>query len=322
MAQWSVNPITPLANGGTTFDFTAYYNQDLEIIPDRLSGVAGVSWRYIESDSTTGNFISLGFPFDETASILSVGQYRVGVVYQLVKNQLSLYGMQSTISSSNGTNLGTNGLPLPAAQGLGSEAGIKADILDGKLTSTASVYDIEKTNVAVVTSYTSSGVPLYALYGKTIQKGWDTDVTYMPMPDLQLVATFQQGSVETQAGLPVANAYRGMWSIFGKYIFPKSSALSGLQIGGGPSEIHGLLEGVSGTLTPAQTSTLVGGAYIQAKAAVLANVFANYAINRHWTVSVTVDNILNENFVQGAQNSEYVDPSPPLTVSARIAFKY
>ena len=329
-STWTIDPTNPFVdsaygNSDNTLALDAYYQQEISVIPDRLSLVGTLTWRLLETttlQSGSGNDNSNHPTLDQT---LSTYLYRAGAVLQIIPRQLAVYGLVSTNTASNGTAVDINGNPLGPQQGKGTEVGLKTNLLGGRLTSTTAIYRIALSNVAVEQGVNPlTGVFYSAALAGTVQKGWDTDVEFKATKNLQFIGTFYHGTVEDQTGQPVDNSIRGTWSLFGKYDFDRSTELRGLTIGGGASEKTGWFQSTEGTFTmsPQQEAGLTANGLIRARPAVLVNVFARYRFLKHWTVNLGVDNVLNKNYATGSEDAIFVDPSPPRDFSARLTFSF
>ena len=70
------------------------------------------------------------------------------------------------------------------------------------------------------------------------------------------------------------------------------------------------------------SSTETVPAYIKLQTGTEVEAFLEYRINRHWSVTVNCDNILNEAYVVNNQTPLFNDPSSPTTFSFSTTFKY
>ena len=95
--------------------------------------------------------------------------------------------------------------------------------------------------------------------------------------------------------------------------------LNGLAFGGGFNRLGGRWVTPSGVLI--DTATGVPN-FIKLSTGTDVAAFAEYRVNKHWSVSVHVDNILNEAYVINYQTPLFADPSTPTTFSFETTFKY
>jgi iron complex outermembrane receptor protein len=129
---------------------------------------------YPAQDSTVG-------AFDQTA--LSP---KFGLVYQVVKNQVSLFAnYMNGFENVGGTDFyGNTFKPQQANQW---EAGIKLDALNNKLNATLSYYDISVTNML---RDDTDNATFSLQDGTQVSKGFEAEVIANPIPGLNIVAGY------------------------------------------------------------------------------------------------------------------------------------
>ncbi len=306
--------IPPANPGGRSAgnDLIAYIQQQMDVIPDRLSLVTG--WSYWGRQATSIPNPALPRPVPSTFSRSSGTLHRYGVVGYITK-EISLYALESTVLQPNVFGIQANGTPLPNQLGKGQEVGIKTALFDGRISSTLSFFDIGLSNQSSFGGVLPDGRSYQNLIGSTSQKGWDVDLALKLLPNWQVVATYFRGDIKTATGAPVSLSYKSSWSVFTRYDFTRD-AFKGLSIGGGATAKGGYIVGSSGLTLPTPA------AFINVKDGTLVNVFANYAINRHWSVRVNVENALDETFPAGMQAAWLVDPSNPRTFAFSSTYKF
>jgi outer membrane receptor for ferric coprogen and ferric-rhodotorulic acid len=200
--------------------------------------------------------------------------------------------------------------------GKGQEAGFKTAFFDGRISSTFSVFRLELTNQSFFAGIRPDGISYFAPIGTTLQKGYDFDLAYSPLPGLQFIGTYYHGSVKDQAGNDVANSYTEQVSLVGRYEF-QTGSLKGFSVGAGYVRISGRKLAVGSYVTG-----IPGLTFIVPEPGDLVNLFASYKINNHWFVRGNIDNLLDEAYALGAQNAYFVDPSPPRTISLSATYRF
>lgn len=306
---------TPPANPGArtkVIRSNTYFQQTIDVIPDRLSLVGGVSYTALENNANANIAIR---PATTTVTTLSETLHRYGAVLNITK-EVALYALESTTVLPPGTGRLQNGGFLPPQEGEGRELGVKTSFFDGRISSTFSVFKIELTNQAVFAGIDASGISYFVPIGSTTQEGWDADLAVKPLVNWQIVGTFFDGKVEDQNGGPVANTYKQMFSVFTRYDF--LNGLKGLSIGGGVTRISGRLLNNQGVIFPPGQSK----PFIELEPGTLVNAFVSYKHGKHWTFRAAVDNLLDEAYAVGAQGPNFVDPSPPRTLSLAATYKF
>ena len=295
----------------TTYRGNAYIQQTIEVIPNRLTLVGGITYSKIKINSITNTATqALGLPINGHANL-----HRYGVVFNVTKDAV-LYAMESTTfapTSNRDVNLNT----LPAVNGTGKEVGFKTAFLDGRISSTFSVFNLELTNQSFFAGVRPDGISYFAPIGSTTQKGYDFDLAYNPVPGLQFIGTYYNGKVRDQAGGPVANSYSNQVSLVGRYEV-QGDKFRGLSFGAGYSRIGGRKLSTGA----AYVSGIPGLNFVTPEAGNLINVFASYKVTSHVLIRLNIDNLLDEAYALGAQNAYFVDPSPPRTVSSSITYRF
>jgi len=160
---------------------------------------------------------------------------RVGIVYQPIE-PISIYASfsQSFVPQSGIT---INGGALGPEKGDQIEVGIKADLIPDQLSLTASLFNINKRNVA--TSDPNNPNADYQLQtGRQQVRGGEVDVTGTVLPGWQVVASFSylDARIAEDETLQVGNRLTGVPTLSGAfwttYDF-QTAMLKGFRIGGG-----------------------------------------------------------------------------------------
>lgn len=300
---------------------TYYYQHQIELLPERLTVVAGTAYAALQTNDVP-NVASRNTAGGTRIVNYEEWLHRYGVVFNLTK-ELSLYAMDSTTFApqNNSNTRDINGELLPAQNGKGREVGLKTAFFNGKLSSTVSYFDMSLTNVAVLVTVPVSPITGQAYFvpvGEQIQKGWDATIAYAPTPEWQILANAYKGTVKDQNGKTVDNTYTSLISFFTRYEFRNGRA-AGLTIGGGGSKTNGNIFTAASSIidengAPVTTITLESVWNL--------NMFASYKFNKHWTVRLNVENVLDKAFALGAQHPRLVDPSPPRTFQVSGIYRF
>jgi len=322
------------ANPGSrakTYRDNIYYQHQLDIIPNRLSLVAGFTFADIESVNDLN--LALNAPYG-TQPILPVATttpaatatdlpgsawlHRLGVVLHVTKD-ISLYGLEATIFTP-GTGVDYSNNRLPNVTGKGDEVGFKTALWDGRLTSTISAFKQQLTNQAIIgVGLNPFGLGYYIPIGSTTTRGWDSNVALALVPGWQVILTTYRGTVRDQAGNPVSATYGDSWSLFTRYDFARDTALKGLTIGGGASRMGNRFMTTSGMTFP---TGWVKPSLIKVQQATWMSAFAAYQFNSHWSARVNVSNLLDKQYPMGLQSGLTVDPAPPRTFVGTVSFSF
>lgn len=187
--NFTIEKVSPLFASATFVNYTrvkdntySAYVSDVFNITDQLLAMASLrvdryqarGAYYPAQDSTVG-------AFDQTA--LSP---KFGLVYQVVKNQVSLFAnYMNGFENQNGTDY--NGNTFKPQQANQWEAGIKLDALNNKLNATLSYYDISVTNML---RDDPDNVNFSLQDGTQASKGFEAEVIANPLPGLNIVAGY------------------------------------------------------------------------------------------------------------------------------------
>ncbi|QES89453.1 TonB-dependent siderophore receptor [Rhizosphaericola mali] len=180
------------------------YVQDVLNITDRLIAMASVRWDYYDYKGQK-SVITAQYSGGYHQGALSP---KFGLVYQLVKDQLSLFG--------NYMNGFSNVAPVQQPDGSTSvfkpehanqwETGIKANTLNGKLSGSVSYYDIQVNNVV------RSDAPARPQYqvqnGTQFSKGIEAQLTANPIAGLNIILGYAYNDSKYKNIDSTLNGYR------------------------------------------------------------------------------------------------------------------
>jgi outer membrane receptor for ferric coprogen and ferric-rhodotorulic acid len=302
----------------------AYFMQTADLIPDRLTAVAGVTYSNVENVTDTD--LSKRNPYTAINSNAHELLHRVALVGYLTKDITVYASDSSTFNPAVGVDV--NNAPLPSVLGKAKEVGFKTSFWDGKLSTSVALYSMSLTNQAILAAYPAlnvAGLNYYIPVGTTDSKGWDFSLTMNLVPGWQLVATGYRGTVHDQNGNPLPATVENSWSVFTRYDFNQQSGLKGFSIGGGAAKAGGKWFTMAGMILPggaAPTKNSSGNAVFKLKQEVLLNLFANYQMNRRWSLRLDCENVLDSSYAIGAQGVGLVDSVNPRTFSIQSTYKY
>jgi iron complex outermembrane receptor protein len=300
-----------------TWVSSIYWQHSIEVIPNWLELIAAGTLSAIETESVTNIGVD---PY--TAVIVSKHQWlhRYAAVLHLGKS-VSLYALDATTftPAGSGQTLET-GVTAPNLVGTGTEVGVKTNFLGGRFSGEAAVFKFSLTNVDVIGGNFPNGATYVVPIGETVTEGFDGDIAFTLVPGWQLVGSFYDGN-ETNALTHslVAQTFRNSWAFFTRYDFAHGP-LRGLGFGGGVTHIGGRMVADTGITDYAPGFPATG--LIEAQEAALANGFVVYKPDKHWTIQVNCDNILNQAYPLGVQTASEVDPSPPMTWIVEVGYKF
>lgn len=278
------------------------YVSDVINVTDQLLAMASLRVDYYQArgayypanDSTAG-------AFNQTA--LSP---KFGLVYQVVKNQVSLFAnYMNGFENLSGTDF--NGNTFKPQQANQWEAGIKLDALNNKLNATLSYYDISVTNMLRDDPDHTN----FSLQdGTQVSKGFEAEVIANPIPGLNVVAGYaynesklEKANKSIEGLRPASAGPEKMANLWISYRFVKGNVKGlGFAFGGNyGSESY-------------QTNTQAFVFTIPSYTVLDASVFYDRPVFR---IGLKVDNVTNEKYWSNrlaAQN--------PTRVTANLTYKF
>jgi len=242
----------------------------------------------------------------------------VGLVYDLVPD-VSLYASYTEIFNPQNYKDRNDNLLAPV-QGSNLEAGLKAQLFDGRAMATAAVFEAKQDNYAVLdTTQPPNSLPdgssAYVGVNGTKSRGWEVDFNGELLPGWTLNAGYTHVKV-TRA--PTDAIYANLpedylqlstqWRLPGRW--------ERLSLGGGvswQSKVQGFnidRPNGDGTTTPV---TVTQGAYT------LVHLNANLRINAQWTATLSVRNALDKTYWA---NLDYNNYGEPRFVSASLRWRF
>ncbi|MDM9382405.1 TonB-dependent siderophore receptor [Chlorogloeopsis sp. ULAP01] len=231
---------------------------------------------------------------------------RVGIVYQLIK-PISLYASYSTSFVPNNNNATADGEPLEPTRGTQYEIGVKAELFDGKLSTTLAAYDITKTNVATVDPNDDN---FSIAVGEVKSRGIELDIVGEITPGWKIIASgylndafvSEDNSIPTGTRLENA-AYNGA-SLWTTYEFQKGS-LQGLALSAGLFYV--------GDRIANQSDPFTIPSYVRTDAAI--------AYRRdNWQAAINFKNIFNTRYYD--TNGYLIFPQAPFTVLGTLSVSF
>ncbi|NEQ42349.1 MAG: TonB-dependent siderophore receptor [Leptolyngbya sp. SIOISBB] len=163
-------------------DNLGVYVQDQITLFDNLFLLAGIRYDTVTQDSEN---------FDQNTSDSQSDDAftpRIGLVYQPIE-EISLYGSYSTSFSPNGGTTRSGDL-LDPEEGEQFEVGVRAEVLDGRLSANLALFNITKQNVATADPDALPGDNFVVATGEQRSQGVELDVIGEIMPGWNIVANY------------------------------------------------------------------------------------------------------------------------------------
>jgi iron complex outermembrane receptor protein len=283
-----------------------YVQDQLSLLDDgRLKLLLGGRFDYVHQESTTD-----GTAARDVHDSAVTG--RVGALYQFNK-QFAGYASisQSFLPQSTGT-LDASGTPLDPEEGLQYEIGVKAGFFDDRLTATAALFEIEKSNVAV-----SDSTNTFSLPGVEQQsRGFEFDVSGELTQRLRVIANYAYIETETLAN-------------------PTTPSAVGRRLGGVPEQkarlwlAYEIEQGAPlGGLGFGAGARYVGSSSAQFANSIRLDPYTVFdaAIWYRWNSSVkaglNIYNLLDHDYILRASDRSIAHPGAPLTAIASLSVQF
>jgi len=214
-------------NGLTTnHAFATGFQDNVSFFHDKVILVGGA--RYDRVDSTTEAYASApsiasrSFVVDPASTRRLVNQQWTSKYGAVVKPRpgLSIFGQVAETYIPVNTLSPITGRKYPNQLGSTDEIGVKLDFLGGKLIATASVFDMELTNVLIQVNNPPElgGGFILVPAGTQTADGWETDIAWEPTPGLYLMLGYSDIDSRNETGL-VFGMTKPAWSLLAKYSF-------------------------------------------------------------------------------------------------------
>ncbi len=283
------------ANETTRDSFAFGAQESMKLFKERVILMGGA--RYDWARSTTANFLAGGVVGPAPTNNHWTTTYGV-VVKPFKDREVSLFYNAGQTFAPTGGGVDSLGQVIPNRETKGSEGGIKGELLNGRLITTASVFEydtspyLQTINIINPDGTFQSGT---ALGGKQTIKGWEIDTAFTVLGNLSVIAGIGETESKLQDGTianntPLGVQYRG----FAKYDF-RSGPVSGLSLGLGYSYVADRYVDATNTLKMQDYYTV--------------QLLASYRLNRHWQMQLNVYNLFDEAYsASAAANRAFITP--------------
>lgn len=315
----------PQMAGGhaTTWNGGFYWQHTIDVIPRWLSLTGGWSWISVVTDNVSNILV---VPWQPIELHSDQWVHRLAAAFYPLGNQdLMIYALNATNFSPNATvTYLANGTFAPPQQGKDTEVGMKTAFLGGRLSSDFSWFHMETTNIAQLAGIFPNGTTYDALTGLGVEEGVDGDLALTLTPGWQLVGSFYSGHDVGTNGLPVAGTWQDSWGFLTRYHFGRYTPLPGLSVGVGLNRIGGRWVSTSGMIgaTAFETPYTQQTGLMKAEDGTMGNAFADYQLNPHILLGVSVENLLNEDWPLYTSTNYLIDPAPPRLYTFKFTYKY
>jgi iron complex outermembrane receptor protein len=282
--------------------YSAYVSDVLNITPTLSTMVSLRIDHFVNKDNEESNQTALSPKF--------------GIVYQPLKDQLSIFanymnGFSNVAPRTEGSGSDIAVRSFDPEQANQWEAGVKTDLLDGKVSATLSYYDIQVSNVV---RQDPTRVNYYVQDGENYSKGVEFSLITAPLPGLNVIAGYSYNdskitktdSEDYIGRRPESAGAQHMGNLWISYRL-REGALQGLgfAVGGNYSSEYAILD-------RATTGTFKLPSYTLLNAALSYNTDA-------FRIAFKLDNLTDKEYYTGWST---INPQKPRSFTTSISFRF
>jgi iron complex outermembrane receptor protein len=273
--------------------------QDQIAFTDQLRGLVGVRYEHLEQRVED---FTLGATRQQRHDPLT---YRAGLLYQF-NEQFGVFANASTSFKPN-TGLDVRGATFKPEQGLGFETGIKAQLLDDRLSATVAVFSIDKRNVLALDPASDRNRAV----GKARSQGLDLQFSGQLSDALRVVGAYAyidakvtQGDRAIPTGSRILGVARHSGSLLAVHEF-QEGPLRGSDVGAAFSFVGDRLGEAGGSFELPAYHTV--------------DLLAHYKASDSVTLGFNLNNVFDERYYERAYSDEWALPGAPRNVTVSLA---
>lgn len=233
-----------------------------------------------------------------------------GVVYDIT-DSLSAYASYTSIFAPQ-TKRSQDGAWLSPVTGKNYETGLKADWMDGRLTTNVAIFRIEQENAAEAISgefVNGSSEQAYRATKGAVSKGAEFEVNGAVTDNLQLTFSATRYVARDTDGRFNSYAPQTQLKLFSRYRLP---VLPELTVGGGLNWQNRVYKDVTGP--DGETQRLYQGSYP------LVDLFAQYQLTKQLAVQANISNLFDREYYSYLDDSAVYGEPRNLSVSMSYTF--
>jgi iron complex outermembrane receptor protein len=273
--------------------------QDQIAFTERLRGLLGVRYEHLEQRLED---FTLGATRQQRHDPLT---YRAGLLYQFSESVGVFANVSTSFKPNNG--LGTGGATFKPEQGLGIETGVKAQLLDDRLSATLAVFSIDKRNVLALDPDSDRNRAV----GKARSQGLDLQFSGQLSDALRVIGAY---------------AYIDAQVTEGDRAIPTGSRILGVaRHSGSLLAVHEFQQGRLRGSDVGAAFTYVGdrlgeaGSSFELPAYHTVDLLAHYKASDTVTLGLNLNNIFDERYYERAYSDDWVMPGAPRNFTVSVA---
>lgn len=267
-------------------------------LADPLSLILGARYTQYSTDGSSGEM--------RKYNVTPYG----GLVYDLSES-LSAYASYTSIFAPQ-TKRSADGAWLSPVTGKNYETGLKADWMNGRLTTNFAIFRIEQENASEAVDGVFVGNSSEQAYRATkgaVSKGAEFEVNGAVTDNLQLTFSATRYVANDNEGRYNSFAPRTQFKLFSRYRVPE---LQDLTLGGGINWQNRVYQDVSGP--DGETKRLYQGSYP------LVDLFARYQVTKQLAVQANINNLFDREYYSYLDSSAVWGEPRNMSVSVNYSF--
>lgn len=310
-------------------DQQIYINQTLGFFNERLLLTAGVSrdWYFSE------NFDKLRparFHAAPEATLPSGG-----VVFKITPELAAYYGYSKQTTAvnpnistrpSDGTFFNSNAFNTQTS--VQHEFGLRARLLDNRLTTSLAYFDIKQNNFSIPNPANSANpVPsplLPPLFFDRVAHGVELEFNFAVNANLSLVGNGTVMKNRDANDMPFRGTAEKSGAFWVNYSFGKTGSLAGFSMGIGADYLSKRAGDNAGgaTLNSTPTNVIRIQPTFWLPARTLVNANLTYRIDEHWRTQLNIDNLLNKDYMQSSTGRQNVWVGTPFNARLTVTYNF
>ncbi|BAV08929.1 iron complex outermembrane recepter protein [Filimonas lacunae] len=281
--------------------YGAYFSDVINIL-ENLNVMIGGRLDKVDSRGTT-NLLTGATAAAFTRTTFSP---KAGVVYQLIKDKVSLFGNYLN-GYTYSASVDKNGNHFNPEQANQLEGGVKTELMNGRLSVTANYYHIKVKDKLRSDPTVAASTGFQVQDGAQVSKGVELDIAAHPVNGLNIMAGYAYNDNQFTSGNPsivgkiASHAPKHMANAFVNYRQPKGK-LKGLGLGAGVNYNSISYYDDANTFTVPEF--------------VVFNGVLSYDV-QNWTLGLRVDNLTNQKYW-----GPWGNPQLPRNFAASVSFKF
>jgi len=319
----TVSPTKNLGYGyGISWDQQVYISEQLSLLKDHVilsGGYTHADYRQYSSDvsraTTAQNKVKANLP-------------NAAIVVKPI-SEVAIFADTTRQSQPNGTSPSTGA--NPTTTGKQYEVGLRSQLLDRRVYSTLTYFNITQNNFSIPNQANAvnppPNPPFPPIFTDRKVTGVEWEISAAISDQLSLIGNVAY----THARTPLGQVFRGVAERTGgallNYRFNKGGPLKGLSVGIGvdyiakrPGDNPSPGTFIASSSTPGHL--VVGQPTFYLPARTLLNLMATYKFDQHWKAQLNIDNVTNVDYMAASTARNTVFPGTPFNPRLTVTYAF